>query len=41
MSLQGWLFRVEAFEEKRILKVLASKLPEEETAEEEAEENNI
>ena len=38
MELQGWLFQVEVFEEKRILKVLASKLPEE-VVEEEAEEN--
>ena len=37
--VHGWLFQVEAFEEKRILKVLASKLPEEETVEEDAEEN--
>ena len=37
--LHGWLFQVEAFEEKRILKVLASKLPEEESAEENAEED--
>ncbi|MBR2852470.1 MAG: HlyC/CorC family transporter, partial [Anaerotignum sp.] len=37
--LHGWLFQVEAFEEKRILKVLASKLPEEEPAEENAEED--
>ena len=39
MELQGWLFQVEVFEEKRILKVLASKLPEEMLAEEDAEEN--
>ena len=38
VEVHGWLFQVEAFEEKRILKVLASKLPEEE-AEEDAEEN--
>ena len=38
MRLCGWLFQVEAFEEKRILKVLATKLPEEETAEEVVEE---
>ena len=38
ISVHGWLFQVEVFEEKRILKVLASKLPEEE-AEEDAEEN--
>ncbi len=30
MKLCGWLFSVELFEEKRILKVLATKLPEEE-----------
>nr|WP_294681657.1 hemolysin family protein [uncultured Anaerotignum sp.] len=29
MKLCGWLFQVELFEEKRILKVLATKLPEE------------
>ena len=40
LALNGWLFQVEAFEEKRILKVLASKLPEEVVAEEDAEENN-
>ena len=39
MELHGWLFKVEAFEEKRIMKVLASKLPEEEQTEEDAEEN--
>ena len=40
ISLHGWLFQVEAFEEKRILKVLASKLPEEEEmAEEDVEED--
>ena len=39
IALHGWLFQVEAFEEKRILKVLASKLPEEEQAEEEAVED--
>ena len=40
MALHGWLFQVEAFEEKRIMKVLASKLPEvEEMVEEEADEN--
>lgn len=38
IALHGWLFRVETFEEKRILKVLASKLPEEEPTEEEAVE---
>ena len=38
IAVHGWLFQVEAFEEKRILKVLASKLPEEESAEEDAEE---
>ena len=38
MRLCGWLFQVVAFEEKRILKVLATKLPEEETAEEVVEE---
>lgn len=39
MNLHGWRFQVEAFEEKRILKVLAAKCPEgaeEETAPEEA-----
>lgn len=35
MKLCGWLFSVELFEEKRILKVLATKLPEEEKADEE------
>lgn len=39
MSLQGWLFRVEAFEEKRILKVLATKLPPEEDGAADAEED--
>ena len=39
MALMGWLFQVEAFEEKRILKVLASKLPEEAQAEADAEED--
>ena len=38
MKLCGWLFSVELFEEKRILKVLATKLPEEEKKEAEAEE---
>lgn len=38
IALHGWLFQVEAFEEKRILKVLATKLPEEEPAEAEAVE---
>ena len=38
MKLCGWLFSVELFEEKRILKVLATKLPEEEKEEAEAEE---
>ena len=38
MKLCGWLFSVELFEEKRILKVLATKLPEEEREEAEAEE---
>ena len=38
MELCGWLFEVELFEEKRILKVLASKLPEAERAEEKAGE---
>ena len=33
MKLCGWLFSVELFEEKRILKVLATKLPEEEKEE--------
>lgn len=36
MKLCGWLFSVELFEEKRILKVLATKLPEEEREEAEA-----
>lgn len=41
LPLHGWLFHVEAFEEKRILKVLASKLPEEEdVADADAEEDN-
>ena len=39
VEVHGWLFQVEEFEEKRILKVLASKLPEEEQTEEDAEEN--
>ena len=39
MELHGWLFQVEAFEEKRIMKVLASKLPEEEQTEEDAEDD--
>ena len=39
VEVHGWLFQVEAFEEKRILKVLASKLPEVEETEEDAEEN--
>ena len=39
MELHGWLFQVEAFEEKRILKVLASKLPEVEMAEDDVEED--
>lgn len=34
MKLCGWLFQVEVFEEKRILKVLATKLPEEEETQE-------
>ena len=38
MKLCGWLFSVELFEEKRILKVLATKLPEEEKEKAEAEE---
>ena len=38
MALRGWLFKVEVFEEKRILKVLASKLPEEEPVDENTEE---
>ena len=38
MKLCGWLFSVELFEEKRILKVLATRLPEEEREEAEAEE---
>ena len=38
MKLCGWLFSVELFEEKRILKVLATKLPEEEKEEAESEE---
>ena len=38
MALRGWLFKVEVFEEKRILKVLASKLPEEEPVDENIEE---
>jgi len=40
MELHGWLFRVEIFEEKRILKVLASKLPDvTEIAAEDAEDD--
>ncbi len=39
MALHGWLFQVEAFEEKRILKVLASKLPEMEPEDVDVEEN--
>ena len=39
MELHGWLFQVEAFEEKRIMKVLASKLPEETQVEEDAEDD--
>lgn len=38
MKLCGWLFSVDLFEEKRILKVLATKLPEEEKEKAEAEE---
>ena len=38
MALRGWLFKVEVFEEKRILKVLASKLPEEEPVDENTDE---
>ena len=34
MKLCGWLFQVEVFEENRILKVLATKLPEEEETQE-------
>ena len=41
MALRGWLFKVEVFEEKRILKVLASKLPEEEPVDENKEETQI
>ena len=42
MELHGWLFRVEIFEEKRILKVLASKLPDvtEMTAEDAEDDKN-
>ena len=39
MELHGWLFQVEAFEEKRIMKVLASKLPEEVQVEEDVEDD--
>lgn len=39
IPLCGWLFSVEAFEEKRIMKVIASKMPEEAAAED-AEEDN-
>lgn len=39
IPLHGWLFQVEAFEEKRILKVIASKLPEEKTEDVDVEEN--
>ena len=31
IPLSGWMFSVEAFEEKRIVKVIASKLPEEQS----------
>lgn len=40
IALHSWLFQVEAFEEKRILKVLASKLQVEEPTEEDVENNN-
>ena len=39
ISLCGWLFFVESFEEKRIMKVLASPMPVEATAEDAEEEN--
>ncbi|MDO4531792.1 MAG: hemolysin family protein [Bacillota bacterium] len=39
IPLCGWLFSVEAFEEKRIMKVIASKMPEEAAAEDADEDN--